>query len=317
MSTSVFQIPKNTGFTYGAPRVPAINQNSGVNRAKELFGQTVNTIKGAAPANMGTYVMYFLSILFVLFAILMFIHYFITPIWQINPGGPGVIPLPGLSDSKVYWQNVKDEQPINDASGGMSTITSNWSMSLDIFVSQPYGQESSPRFIFTRSPNNPKQVSSIILTDSLPDYNVAMALIPSTNDLIVSALNSNNNEESVIVPNIPIQKPFRIGIIIFDSMMEVYVNGMLYQTKQFSAPTKVVGGFFRATPSTIINNTAKVKNLIVWRRAVTAGEMRYAKPSLAAASEFDPDSMESSAGACPNLQQNAATAVSAAAKSFN
>ena len=45
--------------------------------------------------------------------------------------------------------------------------------------------------------------------------------------------------------------------------------------------------------------------------------MRYAKPSLAAASEFDPGSMESSAGICPGLQQNAATAVSTAAKSLN
>lgn len=311
MSTSVFQIPKNTGFTYGVPKLP----NSKADGARELFGRTLDKINDITPPNMGQYIMYFLSILVVLFAILMFIHYFITPIWQLNPGGSGVIPLPGFNDAKVYWTNVKDEKPLNDLSGGVAPMTSNWSMTLDIYISDAVGHESSPRILFARYPNNvgpvPISTSSIFLTDSLSDYNIAMALIPSTNDLIVSTMNVNNNSEDVIIPNVPIKKPFRIGVILFNTMMEVYVNGMLYKTKQFNAPMKTVYGFFRPTPSSNIGNTVKVKNLIIWKRTVTASEMRYAKPTLADASEFDLASMDSTSGGCAiNMVRDISSAVS-------
>lgn len=318
MSTSVFQIPKNTGFTYGAPKVQAIGQNSAMNKARGLFNQTIDTVRSVASPNIGQYAMYFFSILLVLFAILMFINYFITPIWQLNPGGPGVIPLPGFNDSTLYWQNVKDEQPINDASGGMEKNVQYWSMSLDIFVSDAITTDTSPRIIFARCPNNSIHLrQSIIITDSITDYNLVMALMPGTNDLLVSALNINNNSENVIIPNVPIQKPFRVGVILFDTLMEVYVNGMLYQTKQFDAPIKVVGGYFRPTPSSNINNTVKVKNLIVWKRSISAGEMRYAKPLLAKASEFDPSSMESESSNCVANAFNASNAVSETSKSLN
>ena len=318
MSTSVFQIPKNTGFTYGAPKVQAIGQNSAMNKARGLFNQTIDTVKSVASPNMGQYAMYFFSILLVLFAILMFINYFITPIWQLNPGGPGIIPLPGLSDAKVYWTNVKDEQPINDASGGFGSITKNWSMSLDIFVSEPYLQDSTPRILFARCPKGAISLKpSLLITDSVLDYNVVIAILGGTNDLVVSVLNVDNIAENITIPNIPIQKPFRIGVIIFDSMMEVYVNGMLYRTLQFNATTKAVNGYFQALPSNNINKSAAVKNLILWTRTISAGEMRYAKPSLAQASEFDPSSMESGTSSCVANAFNASNIVSETSKSLN
>lgn len=320
MSTSVFQIPRNTGFTYGLPsKLPKMTQDyqiSKADRARELFDRTIDTFKDIAPPNIGQYLMYFISILVVLFAILMFIHYFITPIWQLNPGGSGIIPLPGFNDAKVYWTNVKDEQPLYDLTGGIAPTASNWSMSLDIFISDAIGHVSSPRILFARYPSSvgpvPVPTSSIFLTDSLSEYNIAMALMPSTNDLIVSTMNVNNNSEDVIIPNVPIQKPFRIGVILFNTMMEVYVNGMLYKTKQFSAPIKTIDGVFRPTPSSNINNTVKVKNLIIWKRTVTASEMRYAKPTLADASEFDPSSMESTTGGCSTMGRDTIDAISKA-----
>lgn len=302
MSTSLFQIPKNTGFTYGAPKILATQAtgatNSAFNRARAAFGTTVDTFSQTT-SGKGQYIGYFVSILVILFAMLTFIHYFITPIWQLNPGGSGVIPVPGFSDSKVFWKNVRDEQPINDASQGFGTVSANWSMSIDTFISDPFSHDTKARIIFARCPDNVIHPSSSVLTkDSVDTYNLVMAMVPSTNDLVVSTLNTNDNSEDIIIPNVPVQKPFRIGVVLFDSMMEVYVNGMLYKTRQFSAPTKQVFGYFRPVPSNNIGGTIKIKNLIVWNRTVSPPEMRYAKPSLANADEFDPSSMPSESS-CP------------------
>jgi hypothetical protein len=300
MSTSVFQIPKNTGFTYGTPRVSAPISNTALGRARDILGTATTTVGESLKGSKGQYIGYFVSILVVLFAILTFIHFFITPIWQLNPGGPGVIPIPGMNDSKLYWTNVKDETKIDDKTIGFDKITSNWSMSIDIFVSEPFTSDSKPRIIFARCPRDDfKLKSSILLTDSIDNYNLIIALIPGTNDLIVSSVNTSNNPENVIVPNVPIQKPFRIGVVLFDSMMEVYINGKLFQTKQFSATTKAVTGYF-IPPTGEVANTAKVKNLILWTRTITAPEMRYANPNLADTSEFDPSSMSTTSGTCPS-----------------
>lgn len=287
MSTSVFQIPKNTGFTYGAPKVPNVSPNSAMTTARNLFNSTLDTVKGTT-AGKGQYISYFFSIIVVFFAILMFIHYFVTPIWQLNPGGPGVIPIPGMSDASVYWQNVKDEQVIQDASSSFANISANWSMSLDIFVAEPFIQDTMPRIIFARCKNNSIHLSSsVLITDSITDSNLTLSIIPSTNDLLISTISSDNLSEDILIPNIPVQKPFRVGVVLFDNHMEAYINGMLYKTRQFSSPIKQVGGSFRPVPSSNINKTVQVKNLILWSRPVSPSEMRYAKPTLASASEFD------------------------------
>lgn len=313
MSTSVFQIPKNTGFTYGAPKVPNVTPNSAMTKARNLFNSTIDTVKGTT-AGRGQYISYFFSILAIIFAILMFIHYFVTPIWQLNPGGPGVIPLPGMSDASVYWRNVKDQPVIQDASSSFANISANWSMSLDIFISEPFIQDTKPRIIFARCKNNSIHLaSSVIITDSITDSNLTMSIIPSTNDLLVSALNSDNLSEDILVPNIPVQKPFRVGVVLFDKHMEVYINGMLYNTRQFSSPIKQVGGSFRPVPSPNINGTVQVKNLILWSRTVSPSEMRYAKPSLAAASDFDSNTMTTGSQCVNNIASIASSAVTSTA----
>lgn len=314
MSTSVFQIPKNTGFTYGAPKVPNVTPNSAMAKARNLLNSTIETVKGTA-VGRAEYMSYFFSILVVIFAILMFIHYFVTPIWQLNPGGPGIIPIPGMSDASVYWRNVKDEQVIQDASSSFANISANWSMSLDIFVSEPFIQDTKPRIIFARCKNNSIHLSSsVLITDSISDSNLTMSIIPSTNDLLVSALNSDNLSEDILIPNIPVQKPFRIGVVLFDSHMEVYINGMLYKTRQFSSSVKQVGGSFRPVPSPNINKTVYVKNLILWSRTVSPSEIRYAKPVLASASEFDSNVMTTGSQCVSNIEQTASTALTAVDK---
>lgn len=234
------------------------------------------------------YVGYIIAILIVLLAILLFVHFMITPIFQFTPGGPGVIPVPGANDGMVYWKTYPND-PVLDASGAiLGNQAANWSMSLDIFIAEPLqfssGQE---RVIFERSTK--------LLADT---YNLRISLLSDKTDLRVSVLNSSRIEEFVDVTNVAVQAPFRIGVVLLDRIMEVYVNGRLYRTLPLSAPVLNEGGGIRG-PQGDMATLAKVKNLILWKRPITPSEMRYARPALASASDFGQSQMQiSGTGVC-------------------
>jgi hypothetical protein len=129
------------------------------------------------------------------------------------------------------------------------------------------------------------------------------ALLPDTNDLIVSVLNKDNNMENVVIPNIPIQEPFRLGIVLMDKALEVYINGHLMKTRTFTAPPMdVLGDIYPATG--IESNMALVRNLKIWPRIVTSAEIRYASPSLSTEKEFGAGPMPSSSTSCSSKVGN-------------
>jgi hypothetical protein len=76
----------------------------------------------------------------------------------------------------------------------------------------------------------------------LSNYNLVAALLPDTNDLIVSVLNKDNNMENIIVPNIPIQQPFRLTMIVMEQALEVYINGKLARNCELSSMPKMNEG---------------------------------------------------------------------------
>jgi len=116
-------------------------------------------------------------------------------------------------------------------------------------------------------------------------YNLVVGLLPDTNDMIVSVLNKDHNMENVIVPNVPIQEPFRLGIILMEQALEVYVNGRLIKTRTFSAaPMDVKGDIYPAMG--VEANIAKIRNLKIWSRLLTTTELRYAKPVLSSTKNF-------------------------------
>jgi hypothetical protein len=227
------------------------------------------------------YVGYLVAILIVLLAILLFVHFLITPIFQFTPGGPGVIPVPGTNDAMVYWKSYPND-PVLDASGAiLGNQSANWSMSLDVFIAEPLqfnsGEE---RILFERSTR--------MLANT---YNLRIVLLPNTTDLRVSVLNSSRNEEFINVTNVSVQTPFRLGVVLLDRIMEVYVNGRLYKTLPLSDTVLSEGGGIRG-PQGDMATLAKVKNLILWKRPITPSEMRYARPTLASASDFGSSQMQ-------------------------
>jgi len=276
MATTLFGLPKLMNVKeWMTPNTTAsvINLPSNANANAFNLSLTKNGIL--------QYIGYLVAIVIVLLAILLFVHFLITPIFQFTPGGPGVIPVPGTNDGMVYWKTYPND-PVLDASGAiLGNQAANWSMSLDVFIAEPLqfnsGQE---RVLFERSTK--------LLADT---YNLRISLLPDKTDLRVSVLNSSRNEEYVDVTNVPVQSPFRIGVVLLDRVMEVYVNGRLYRTLPLSAPVLNEGGGIRG-PQGDMATLAKVKNLILWKRPITPSEMRYARPALASASDFGPSQMQ-------------------------
>jgi hypothetical protein len=104
-------------------------------------------------------------------------------------------------------------------------------------------------------------------------------------------LNSSRIEEFINVTNVSVQTPFRLGVVLLDRIMEVYVNGRLYKTLPLSDTVLSEGGGIRG-PQGDMATLAKVKNLILWKRPITPSEMRYARPALASASDFGSSQMQ-------------------------
>ena len=286
----------------------------------------LNTIRGgptkwvgnAPPSEtMGTaakIASYLFAIFLVVLLLLIFVHFFITPIFQLHPGGPGMIPIPGGDDGTLFWDTTNTGQILNKDLP-ISTQSFNYSLLLDVFIENPMQFSTIPRIILTRGAHNktPAPTSGLSITDIIDNYNLVIALMPDTTDLVVSVLNTSNNMENVILPNIPTQEAFRLGIVIMENALEVYLNGKLIKTRTFTSPPKHVLGDIFPSPA---GNMAKLHNLKLWPRLLTTSEIRYAKPALASASAFGAGSMPStSMCGLSTLQDGAADAVNNAMSS--
>jgi hypothetical protein len=78
-----------------------------------------------------------------------------------------------------------------------------------------------------------------------------------------------------------------------EQALEVYLNGHLMKTRSFAAPPKsVLGSIFPAIH--VEANIAKIRNLKIWSRIITTGEVRDSRPALLSAKDFDATPIPSS-----------------------
>ena len=288
-----------------------MSQNKGVNILQYLSGQgntkpvlpsaTVNTrspninitTTGAASRSSWTRITsYILAIIIVILVILLFVHFFIRPIFRFKPGGSGIIPVPGFDDGILFWNKTSASQILNKDLP-IASQTYNYSVNMDVFIENPLQFSSNPRIFFTRGANFKETPSGNTLMGVLNYYNLCGALLADTNDMIVSVMNKDNNMENVIIPNVPIQEPFRLGIVVLEQAMEVYVNGHLMKTRKFASPPMDIKGDIYPAPG-IMANVVKLRNLKIWPRILTTSEMRYATPSLSTIKDFGGAPMPSS-----------------------
>ncbi len=290
-----------------------MSANGGINITKYLLGNTAKTpnvktptvipnIKPIANTSTGVSVgtrssiarilSYLLAIIVVILVILLFINFFITPIFKLTPGGPGIIPVPGFDDGVLFWSStnagmiLNKDLPIVAQSFG-------YTINLDVFVQNPLQFSTAPRVFFSRGATQKQKASGDTMLSVLDNYNLAAALLPDTSDLLVSVLNVHNNMENILVPNISVQEPFRLTMVVMEQALEVYINGHLVKTRMFSAPPKDVKGDIYPSTGTEIN-VVKVRNLKIWNRILSIGEIQQATPTLSTGSSFGAAPMSSS-----------------------
>jgi hypothetical protein len=222
----------------------------------------------------------------------LFIHYFIKPIFRLRPGGPGIIPVPGFDDGMLFWNKTSAAQILNK-NLPIASQSYGYTANLDVFIQNPLQFSKHPRVFFSRGATKNETPLGDTLLGILNNYNLVAALLPDTNDLIVSVLNKDNNMETVIIPNIPIQEPFRLSMVVMEQALEVYVNGHLMKTRTFAAPPKSVEGdiYPAAGPEA---NIVKVRNLKLWTRILTTAEIREATPPLSDTKDMGGGPMASS-----------------------
>lgn len=241
------------------------------------------TMENGMSSGVLQYVYYFIMLVILLVLILVLVNYTIMPIFKLNPGGKGIIPLPGSDDSKLYWTTPNSLAIIPDTATPLGSLVENWSFMLDVQVDNPTANTDRPRVLFTRgqplaSTNSPFLSTDTILTIN-PSFNVCVFLDRLTNDLYVAVQIKQRNGtspsiETIVVPNIPVGKSIRLGVFVGSRVLEVYVNGYLVRSKAFPGSLVSVTGPLQPPLDTILSGTARVSNLRVWKRPVSPAEFR-------------------------------------------
>ena len=249
------------------------------------FGQTTG---------FGSSLFQFSIALFVIFAVLLVIHYAITPIFQLRPGDGGIIPLGAQGGGQLVWTAAP---PVADLSANIvRLLPSEFTIQQDICIQNPTVLSNRKR-IFSYRANapviaNPSQQQQDDLVGDYPDSNLFMYLSPSTNDLIVTAVTKKPNNDIVFesvatMLNVPVNEVFRLTVVLLPQMMEVYLNGKLYGTRTFTYTLLTTNTYFFSTPDAF-RNSVRVMNFKYWDRGLSAMEIKNATPPLPAKELFFP-----------------------------
>ena len=228
-----------------------------------------------------------LAIIIVMIILLLFVDKYITPIFRSQPGAPGIVTLPWMDTGVLFWKTSSDT--IKNEVTPIQNKFFDYSFIVDIFIENPIYFTNQPRILVSRGgmPIDASEPTTdrTTLLSVLQYYNFVVALLPDTTDMIVSVLNQNHIMENIIIPNITVQSPFRLGVVIMDKAFEVYIDGRLMKTRSYGAPLLDVRGDIVAGST----NVAKLRNFKIWDRALIAPEIREAKPPLSPAATFGAD----------------------------
>ena len=288
--------------------------NSGANSSSWFGFSSSGSSSGSTLSIVGGMTSYVLAALVVMLFILIIVHFFFTPIFQFHPGGPGVIPVPGGDDGIILWNKgahpeIQENQlPIQGMSWGYSMI-------LDLFIQNPLQFSNRYRVLFSRGAvRKATPTGSDTFLGMFDTYNLVVALKPDTNDLVVSVLSGSSttkSEENVVIQNVPVQESFRLGIVVMEQALEVYLNGNLIKTRKFDYTLQsVTGPIDSAQPQE--STIALYPLLKMWSRVLTTSEMRYARPELVTTTPLGATPMPSSSSCASDMVSSASSTVESA-----
>ena len=251
-----------------------------------LFAKSANVfgtyaLETGVNTGVSQYLYYFIILTIVIVLLLTLVHFTITPVFKTIPGGQGYISMPGSDDSTLYWKKESELIILKDTETVLGTNTQNYSMMLDIQVDNPTANTNFPRVLFSRGAllSQPTEYTERDTILSLAkSFNLILYLDRMTNDLNIvvqtQTLNGATTLESIMIPNIPVGKSVRIGVMTGSKVLEVYLNGYLVKSRAFTNSVREVVGQIQPPDDTVLSATARVRNLRLWNRPLSPSEFR-------------------------------------------
>jgi hypothetical protein len=216
-------------------------------------------------------IMFFIAGILILGIILLAVDQWITPIFQRSPGAQGYIPIPGTDTTEVFWltpgtvADITVGQPPEQVSApgtprapiplSTRSIVSqgSYSITMDVLINNEY-----PHDI-----GSAEQRTFFVMSQTIDQPSLRVGLDNSKNTVYITCFNSTGLQQSVQINNVPIYKPFRIGLVVTPKALEGYMNGKLVKTKMFTnfSPISPTGGDKIFAPENIVTADTPPKSL--------------------------------------------------------
>ena len=217
-----------------------------------------------------TYLFYLCISAFIIFLILVFVHYTYRPIFSFSSGDGGIVPIgSGVSDAQLIWTT---EPPGSTLISTLDKILPcGFTVSLDVFIDKDLALSNTERMILyrgraqggvRRAASAPDSANTLQL--KYPDSNLLIYLQKDTNDLVVSAVTFDAAGEYIesapTVLNVPIRQPFRLSTVYLPNLLEVYMNGRFVGSRVLKGKPKQTATQFFPPPEQF-QQTVKILNL--------------------------------------------------------
>ena len=261
--------------------------------------RVARSVTSSLPTSMsGSVVLYILVAVFVAVVLMMLYGSRINLSWlDIRPRRWKI-----MKDAYHYWKPIG---PFNNLTIPQNELipdfdNETYSMTLEILLnnSRNYWTEDGPyRHIAHRGSNEliQKPQDGVVLSScfsaangTLPPYglpkrmNPGIFLDPNVNDILIFVDTSNGSEtfrESVRIKDVPLDIPVRLGIVLNQRVLEVYLNCGLEVTKLLSQKPKHVENDWYGEAG-IAAAKAQIQNLYLWNRALPSTDVKYICPSI-------------------------------------
>ena len=263
---------------------------------------------------------------FILFLILVIVHFTITPVFKFTPGAKGLVGVPSSTDDIVYWNkksqpSTTEIAPIANDSLSTYEFMRNFSFSVDIFLRKITEADINKRillYLAYQPPSSGTNTNLLVNTDFTAVSEVEPTTqgvlvrksymgmyLTDTNDLIVTFVSGGTPYSTRPIKNIPFYTPFRITVVVEDKSFSVFINGQ--QAFQRIVPGVLTFSRPEGTPETStqlifypppFGAPIYVQNLHLWPRAISYKEVQRAQPALALESDFGSMPSDSVSGTC-------------------
>ena len=257
-------------------------------------------------------IMYIIAGILVIGILLLVIDQWITPIFQSEPGSAGYIFMPGSDTSVVFWKKTSEIQniivgtlPSNTSSDTLSVKPlstaiiegqSSYSITLDVLINDEFPQDlgtqtadtsTAYRTFFALGPPITGG-SSLSGTYANTTPTLVFELDNYKNTVYITSYDSNRLVQTAIIDNVPIHKPFRIGVVKTPNLLEGYLNGMLVRTIKLRSNTidPNTGDTIYSAENInkgeiMLSKGIKTMNLRLFGEAITPAEMKARMTDLA------------------------------------